>query len=71
MDINLGHASIIDKKISSFARALMEIFNFFIGKPTLGPPCISSSPFVPFTENQEDFFLMRNKIMNQPTYRQS
>ncbi len=26
MDMNLEHASIIDKKISSFARAVMQIF---------------------------------------------
>ena len=31
MAIKLGYASIIDKKISLLARAVMEIFNFFSG----------------------------------------
>ena len=39
MDIKLVHASITGKKISSFAQAVMEIFNFFLGCVTFGPPC--------------------------------
>ncbi len=39
MDINFGHVSIINKKISLFARAVLDIFIFF-GKPTFRPPCI-------------------------------
>jgi hypothetical protein len=40
MDLKCGHASIIGKKISSFTPAIMEIFNFFVGKMTYAPPCI-------------------------------
>ncbi len=40
MNIKLGHASIIDEKISSFVRAIVEIFNFYFGCVTYGPPCI-------------------------------
>jgi len=40
MDMKLEHASIIGKKISSFARAVMEILNFYFGKLTFEPPCI-------------------------------
>jgi hypothetical protein len=40
MKINFGNASIIDKKVNLFARAVREIFNFFFGIPTFGPPCI-------------------------------
>ena len=29
------------KKISSFGRTVAEIFNFYSGKVTFGPPCIS------------------------------
>jgi hypothetical protein len=31
MDVKLEHASIIGKKISSFARAIVEILKFFSG----------------------------------------
>jgi hypothetical protein len=41
MNIKLVYASIIDEKISSFAQALIEIFNFYFGCVTYGPPCIS------------------------------
>jgi len=40
LDMKLEHASIIGKKISSFPRAVMKIFNFYFGKLTFGPPCI-------------------------------
>jgi hypothetical protein len=40
MNIKLVYASIIDEKISSFVQALMEIFNFYFGCVTYGPPCI-------------------------------
>jgi hypothetical protein len=40
MDMKLEHASIIGKKISSFARAVMKIFNFYFGKLAFAPPCI-------------------------------
>jgi hypothetical protein len=43
MDIKLVHTPIIDKKISSFARVVMEIFNFFFGKLTFAPPCTPST----------------------------
>ena len=39
MDTELEHTSIIGKKISSFARAVMEIFKFLSGKVAIGPPC--------------------------------
>ena len=38
MDMKLEHASIVDKKISSFARTVMGIFNFFLNKVTFEPP---------------------------------
>ena len=38
-NINLEHASIIDKKIGSFAQTLMAILNFFVGCVTFGPLC--------------------------------
>ena len=38
MDMKLEHTSIIGRKVSSFARAVMEIFNFYFGKLTFGPP---------------------------------
>jgi hypothetical protein len=40
MDMKLEHASTIGKILASFARAVMEIFNFYFGKLTFGPPCI-------------------------------
>jgi hypothetical protein len=40
MDIKLEHTSIIDKKISFFAQAIREIFNFFFGIVTFAAPCI-------------------------------
>jgi hypothetical protein len=40
MDMKLEHASIIGKKISSFAWAVTKIFNFYFGKLTFGPLCI-------------------------------
>jgi hypothetical protein len=40
MNIKLVYASIIDEKISSFAQALIEIFNFYFGCVTYGPPYI-------------------------------
>jgi hypothetical protein len=40
MDMKLEHGSIISKKISSFVQALTEIFNFYFGFVTYGPPCI-------------------------------
>ena len=36
MEMKLEHASIIRKKLSSFARAVKEIFNFYFGKLTFG-----------------------------------
>ena len=36
MDMKLEHASIICKRISSFARAVLQIFHFYFGKPTFG-----------------------------------
>ena len=36
------------KKISSFGRTVAEIFNFYSGKVTFGPPCIISPFFVVF-----------------------
>jgi len=38
--MKLEHASTIGKKISSFARVVREIFNFYFGKLTFEPPCI-------------------------------
>ncbi len=38
LNMKLRHASIIDKKISSFARAVMEILNFFFGAWLLAHP---------------------------------
>jgi hypothetical protein len=38
MDSELVHAAINDNKISSFASALMEIFNFLYWCETFGPP---------------------------------
>ncbi len=38
MDMKLEHASIIGKKIRPFARTVMEIFNFYFGKLSLGHP---------------------------------
>jgi hypothetical protein len=53
MNIKLGHASIMDEKISSFARAIVEILNFFyFGCVTYGPPCI-----VIFLCGNEDFLV--------------
>ncbi len=40
MDMKLEHASTIGKKISSLARVVREIFNFYFGKLTFEPPCI-------------------------------
>jgi hypothetical protein len=40
MDMECGHAFITGKKMSLFARAVTEIFNFFFGKVTFGPPCM-------------------------------
>ena len=34
------------KKISSFGRTVAEILNFYSGKVTYGPPCISNGPVV-------------------------
>jgi hypothetical protein len=42
MDMKLEHASIIGKKISSFARAVRKIIHFYFGKLTFGSPCIWS-----------------------------
>jgi hypothetical protein len=38
--VKFEHATIIDKNISLFARAVMEIFIFFSGKVTFAPPGI-------------------------------
>jgi hypothetical protein len=40
MNIKFVYTSIIDKKISSFVQALIEIFNFYFGCVTYGPTCI-------------------------------
>jgi hypothetical protein len=40
IDIKLVHASISGKKISSFARPVMGIFDFFLGKLTFAPPVL-------------------------------
>jgi hypothetical protein len=40
MDMECEHAFITGKKMSLFARAVTEIFNFLSGKVTFGPPCI-------------------------------
>ncbi len=40
MDIKCEHDFIIGKKISPFARAVTEIFNFFFGEVTFGSSCI-------------------------------
>ncbi len=40
MKINFERASIVDKKIKLFARAVREIFNFLLGNMTFGPPCM-------------------------------
>ena len=49
MKINFGHASIMDKKINLFARAVRGIFNFFFGKATFGPPCRSMEKWLGYT----------------------
>jgi hypothetical protein len=43
MDSDCEHASILVKKMSPFGRAVMEIFNFFLGKVTFGPPRMLAS----------------------------
>ena len=40
LNIKLVYVSIIHEKISSFPRAFIEIFNFYFGCVTYGPPCI-------------------------------
>src|ERR1700722_2750163 len=32
---------------------------------------ISSSPFLPFSDDEKQFILMRNKLLGQPTHRQT
>ncbi len=44
MDINLGHASITDKKISLFPRAVREILNFLSVYRLLGHPVYRHAP---------------------------
>jgi hypothetical protein len=40
MDIKHKYASITGKKINPLGRAIREIYDFFIGKVTFGPPYI-------------------------------
>jgi hypothetical protein len=40
MDMECEHASIIDKRISSFAQIVIEISDFFLGKVAFGLPRI-------------------------------
>ncbi len=53
MNVKLEHAFIIDKKISSFARAVVEIFKFFFNEVTFAPLCIL---FFPICEKVKFFF---------------
>jgi hypothetical protein len=47
MDMKLEHASIIDKRISSFALAVMEIFKFILVNWLLGYPEYSPKVTIP------------------------
>ena len=39
MDLDCEHGSIFGKTMSPFGHAVMEIFNFYLGCVTYGPPC--------------------------------